>query len=87
MYRVELKGIGVSPLLLSWEVPNVPCGVESREADVVFTISQFQVPNVPCGVESTTFSKASPKGFRFLMYRVELKASSLTPNWKTMSRS
>ncbi len=33
------------------EVPNVPCGVESKKV-YSSQMSKFVVPNVPCGVES-----------------------------------
>ena len=53
MYRVELKDIddGFSQDTLKHNVPNVPCGVESKPASPSDTAKDF-VPNVPCGVES-----------------------------------
>ncbi len=57
------------------EVPNAPCGVESRL--LKRTHGQFSdVPNAPCGVESSVqnsiqlFTKLKSP---FLMHRVELK--------------
>jgi len=52
MYRVELKALKEYIIeKLEKEVPNVPCGVESRFATIQ-TARGPNVPNVPCGVES-----------------------------------
>ena len=60
MYRVELKGYFITvaaPSSLQY-VPNVPCGVESRDI-TNFGHGMERVPNVPCGVES---HPAKPEG-------------------------
>ena len=50
MHRVELKGGLFSSIQLATQVPNAPCGVESRwnrwEKE-----EEKLVPNAPCGVE------------------------------------
>ena len=52
MYRVELKGLSTNSVrLVSYPVPNVPCGVE-RALPCPVLPAKNNVPNVPCGVES-----------------------------------
>ncbi len=53
-------------------VPNVPCGVESKEGSAGRTTS-WVVPNVPCGVERREMHVIKVEKRPFLMYRVELK--------------
>ncbi len=51
MYRVELK-VDSFIYYRTWgDVPNVPCGVESRKYGVELSYLWVVVPNVPCGVE------------------------------------
>ena len=60
MYRVELKGISIEKSISDlFDVPNVPCGVESP---LIFENKTLliHVPNVPCGVESSSSSVGSP---------------------------
>ncbi len=53
MYRVELKAERGKGLPKSTApVPNVPCGVESKTANIYLTNCWQCVLNVPCGVES-----------------------------------
>ncbi len=58
MYRVELKGWGVSqpPAGRSITVPNAPCGVERVLSQGLFALRLCIVPNAPCGVESSPLS-------------------------------
>ncbi len=74
MYRVELKVLqGFSISLGKYVVPNVPCGVERKNLNLITSLHQ-KVPNVPCGVESHhRLSLAQKLISWFLMYRVELK--------------
>ena len=51
MHRVELKGSSKAPaILVSFVVPNAPCGVESK-VDGRSPKAFPDVPNAPCGVE------------------------------------
>ena len=76
MYRVELKAPRPSPSpARAYLVPNVPCGVESSIAQLTEKLGNY-VPNVPCGVESAVLENRLNHVQEFLMYRVELKASS-----------
>ena len=53
MHRVELKVCfwKMKKCLLKREVPNAPCGVESRKGTPI-NRRKGSVPNAPCGVES-----------------------------------
>ncbi len=63
MYRVELKEITLDydeDKELIEEVPNVPCGVESKEN--LFSLQQVEiVPNVPCGIERNLIFRIVPR--------------------------
>jgi hypothetical protein len=75
MYRVELKVLSGNIYSFNIYVPNVPCGVERLRLLLTYPKAYPHVPNVPCGVESAcNLCKHSEV---FLMYRVELKGSSM----------
>jgi len=57
-------------------VPNAPCGVESKSFFSGFGRREL-VPNAPCGVESNKSVLIPFDIAKFLMHRVELKASIL----------
>ena len=42
----------------SFEVPNAPCGVESRTGRAGQLAGWREVPNAPCGVESEGLGRA-----------------------------
>ena len=50
MYRVELKVVYLQTSPGKYQVPNVPCGVESFASSCACAFGK-DVPNVPCGVE------------------------------------
>ncbi len=51
MHRVELKvRLPTQAKDIEIDVPNAPCGVESRVEDGEWKVSH-KVPNAPCGVE------------------------------------
>ena len=67
-------------------VPNVPCGVERNPNPSSHSLN-FSVPNVPCGVERSPFLGRLAELTVFLMYRVELKVSSLLFSASTTTSS
>ena len=69
-----------------FEVPNAPCGVESRKCSS-FANSLLRVPNAPCGVESVSLGEYRDKLVEFLMHRVELKVRSCGEDTGTVSSS
>ena len=78
MHRVELKerSDGIVGILSS-DVPNAPCGVESYLLQFFISLLT-SVPNAPCGVERWK-ELANKLAFSvFLMHRVELKAETMS---------
>ena len=79
MYRVELKEklaclvFCCLEMFLMYRVE-----LKVRIASLVASWRYFPVPNVPCGVESPLSRSNLISSQRFLMYRVELKESSLS---------
>ncbi len=75
MHRVELKETNsVISIQIFHNVPNAPCGVERRALGKGKCLRKA-VPNAPCGVESCIFLIPQRIKLRFLMHRVELKAT------------
>ena len=77
MHRVELKVI-INMCDWQWvlNVPNAPCGVESRPRQTQKALSSLFLMHRVELKDARDFADQSPQSVEFLMYRVELKVLS-----------